>query len=80
MIEERKGNFGRPGKNDQFRQLPQDVRQRIESFSRELSDDWTMFVSQTDKQTWIITRIWIDEGTYEVVASMVKYESEEISV
>jgi hypothetical protein len=81
MFEERKGNYGRPGnKYDKFRQLPKDVRDRVDEFQSNLDDDWILFVSQIDKQMWIIHRIWIDEGTFEVVASMVKYQSEEINV
>lgn len=81
MFEERKGSYGRPGnKNDKFRQLPKDVRDRVDEFQSNLDDDWILFVSQTDKQMWIIHRIWIDEGTFEVVASTVQYQSEEISV
>jgi hypothetical protein len=81
MLEERKGNYGRPrSKYDQFRQLPKDVRDRLEAFQNDLNDDWVLFVSQIDKQMWILHRIWIDETVFELTASTVKYQSEEINV
>ena len=38
MLEERKGSYGRPGnKYDKFRQLPKDVRVRVDEFQGTLS-------------------------------------------
>ena len=80
MNSDKKGVWGRPNSIQKTMYLPSDVSARISNFRHELNVDWTMFASKEDENLWLITRLWENENSFEIVASIVKFQSELVEI
>ena len=69
----RKGKWS--GNTGNLDSLPFDVQERCEEL-RESKDDWIMSLA-ADNQMWLVSKHWEDPEHFTIVASLVKYESEE---
>jgi len=76
-VESKSGNFGRPV-DSSIMKLPDVVEAHIKSFEDHTDSDWTMFAEYPGGPLWMLVRCWDDPYNYNIVASVVRYESEMI--
>lgn len=80
MNTDKKGTWGRPNSTQKTMYIPGDVSARICNFRHELNVDWAMFASREDNNLWLITRLWEDDRSFEIVASIIRFQSELVEI
>ena len=58
--------------------LPDDIRLRCEQLG-DTDEDW-IISKGSDGQMWLVSKHWDDPKHYTIIASVIKYESEEYSL
>lgn len=62
--------------------LPPSVTEQIDKIKKS-DNDWTMFaVNESDfangKGMWLVAKLWEDPSHFNIIAAIVKYESQEV--
>jgi hypothetical protein len=78
---DRNGTYGRPAAKMTSVHIPPEIVKAIADLKDpdNLETDWTMRKA-SDNQLWLVSRFWEDPDSFQIVCSVVRWESDLISV